>query len=81
MNADEYRATLAALGLSQQASAQLLGVDSRTAQRWALAERNVPRPAARFLRYLVRVGADPAKVQAMLDQDETAATRGGTASE
>ena len=80
MNADEYRATLAALGLSQQASAQLLGVDSRTAQRWALAERDVPRPAARFLRYLVRVGADPAKVQAMLDQDE-AASSGGAASE
>ena len=76
MNADEYRATLAALGLSQQASAQLLGVDSRTAQRWALAERDVPRPAARFLRYLVRVGADPAKVQAMLDQDEAASSCG-----
>lgn len=53
MTADEYRASIETLGLSQVAAAKLLGVDDRTSRRWATGERDVPPPAARFLRYLI----------------------------
>lgn len=70
MNADDYRAALAALGLTQNAGSKLFGVNARTGQRWALGEADVPPPAARFLRYLIHVGADPVKVAAILDSIE-----------
>lgn len=72
MTAAEYRDTLAALGLTQNAASKLAGVNSRTGQRWALGEVDVPPPAARFLRYLVHIGADPAKVGTILDGIEGA---------
>jgi DNA-binding transcriptional regulator YiaG len=50
---DEYSAAIEALGLSQIAAAKLLGVDGRTSRRWVSGERDVPEPAARFLRYLI----------------------------
>lgn len=56
MTADQYRDALEALGLTQGAAAQLLGVDDRTSRRWACGERDVPPPAERFLRYLIATG-------------------------
>lgn len=53
MTADEYRAAIEHLGLSQVAAARLLGVDDRTSRRWASGDREVPPPAERFLRYLI----------------------------
>lgn len=53
MTADEYREAIAALELSQVGAAKLLGVDARTSRRWALGEREIPPPAARFLQYLI----------------------------
>jgi DNA-binding transcriptional regulator YiaG len=53
VTADEYRSAIERLGLSQVAAAKLLGVDDRTSRRWASGERDVPHPAARFLRYLI----------------------------
>jgi DNA-binding transcriptional regulator YiaG len=53
VTADEYRSAIERLGLSQVAAAKLLGVDDRTSRRWASGERDVPPPAARFLRYLI----------------------------
>jgi DNA-binding transcriptional regulator YiaG len=53
MSPDEYRAAIERLGLSQVAAARLLGVDARTSRRWASGERDIPPPAARFLRYLI----------------------------
>ena len=53
MTADEYSEAIEALGLSQLAAARLLGVDGRTSRRWISGERDVPEPAARFLRYLI----------------------------
>lgn len=53
MTPDEYRDAIEHLGLSQVAAALLLGVDARTSRRWASGERDVPEPAARFLRYLI----------------------------
>lgn len=56
MTPDEYRSVIDKLGLSQLAAARLLGVDDRTSRRWANGERDIPPPAARFLRYLVATG-------------------------
>lgn len=56
VTANEYRAAIAQLGLSQLAAARLLGVDDRTSRRWANGERDIPPPAARFLLYLVATG-------------------------
>jgi DNA-binding transcriptional regulator YiaG len=50
---DEYSEAIQTLGLSQIAAAKLLGVDGRTSRRWISGERDVPEPAARFLRYLI----------------------------
>lgn len=56
MTPDEYRTAIEALGLSQIAAARLLGVDPRTSRKWACGERDIPEPAARFLRYLIATG-------------------------
>jgi DNA-binding transcriptional regulator YiaG len=56
MTADEYRAALETLGLTQGGGARLLGVDERTSRRWACGERDIPPPAERFLRYLIATG-------------------------
>jgi DNA-binding transcriptional regulator YiaG len=53
MTPDEYASAIEQLGLSQLAAAKLLGVDGRTSRRWVSGERDVPEPAARFLRYLI----------------------------
>jgi DNA-binding transcriptional regulator YiaG len=50
---DEYASAIEHLGLSQLAAAKLLGVDGRTSRRWVSGDRDVPEPAARFLRYLI----------------------------
>lgn len=49
MTPTEFRAALARLNLSQAAAARVLGVDARTARRWALGERDVPPPVERLL--------------------------------
>lgn len=53
MTADQYRAALAWLGLSQVAAARLLGADARTSRRWALGERSIPPTVAVLLRLLI----------------------------
>ena len=49
MTSAEFRATLARLGLTPVEAARLLGVDERTARRWARGERQVPEPVRRLL--------------------------------
>jgi hypothetical protein len=49
MTARQYRARLAALGLTQVDAARLLGVDPRTSRRWALGESPIPEAVARLL--------------------------------
>jgi transcriptional regulator with XRE-family HTH domain len=56
VTADEYRATIDQLGMTQGAAAKLLGVDDRTSRRWACGEREIPPPVQRFLRYLIATG-------------------------
>jgi DNA-binding transcriptional regulator YiaG len=42
MTADEFRAALARLALTQTAAAGLFGVEARTVRRWACDERPIP---------------------------------------
>lgn len=49
MTPTEYRAAIAALGLSQGGAARALGVDARTSRRWALGEQEPPIPVQRLL--------------------------------
>lgn len=72
MTSGQYRAALATLGLSQNDGARLVGANLRTSQRWALENEGPPPPVSRFLRYLIHIGADPAKVMAILDQGDVA---------
>lgn len=66
MTGADFRATIALLGLSQLGAARLLGVDGRTVRRWISGERDVPEPAARFLRYMIRAGVTPDEVMKAL---------------
>ena len=50
MTKDEYRQALAALGLAQEEVGRLLGVDGRTARRWAAGEVDVPGPVEMHIR-------------------------------
>jgi len=53
MTANQFRAALDRLGLSQAAAAALVGADPRTGRRWALDERAVPECVAILLRLLL----------------------------
>jgi DNA-binding transcriptional regulator YiaG len=48
--AADFKAAIAALGMSQRAAATALEVDERTVRKWALGERAVPGPARVALR-------------------------------
>lgn len=53
MTANQFRAALDRLNLTQVGAARLLGADARTARRWALGERSVPPTVSVLLRLLV----------------------------
>ena len=53
MSADEFRAAIAALGISQQGFAKLVGASPRTGQKWGLGEARVPGSVAVLLRLLL----------------------------
>jgi DNA-binding transcriptional regulator YiaG len=55
VSADEFRAAIAALGMSQRQAAAALEVDERTARRWALGERPIPGPARVALRCMTHL--------------------------
>jgi DNA-binding transcriptional regulator YiaG len=42
MDSTEYRAELAALGLSQRGFAKYCGADERTSHRWASGQQTIP---------------------------------------
>jgi DNA-binding transcriptional regulator YiaG len=52
MTPDEFRATLAGLGLTQSGFARVALVDARTVRRWALGEREIPGPVVALLRLM-----------------------------
>jgi hypothetical protein len=53
MTANQFRAALDRLTLSQVGAARLFGADERTARRWALGERTIPQPIAILLRLML----------------------------
>lgn len=53
MTANQFRAALSRLDLSQAGAANLVGADPRTGRRWALGERQVPECVAILLRLLL----------------------------
>lgn len=53
MTANQYRAALSRLGLTQTGAAELVGADPRTSRRWALGERAVPDSVAILLRLML----------------------------
>jgi len=63
MTANQYRKAIEALGMSQQAAADFLGVSLRTSQGYALDEYPVPEAIAKLLRLMVRLKLKPDEVQ------------------
>jgi DNA-binding transcriptional regulator YiaG len=53
MTANQFRAALDRLELSQIEAARLFKANGRTARRWALGERSVPEPVAILLRLML----------------------------
>ena len=67
MTAQEYRGALSRLGLSQAQAARLIGVNTRTSERWGAGDRDVPPPVQRLvwlLEHLVGVDAQLALFEA-----------------
>lgn len=58
MTPDEFRALLAALGLSQLRAARLLGIQGRTIRHWCAGDRDIPNWAPRFLRLAAHLGIE-----------------------
>ncbi len=58
MTKDEYRTSIARLGLSQVKAGEMLGVNPRTSRRWALGEAPVPQAVALLLRLMMMIQHD-----------------------
>jgi DNA-binding transcriptional regulator YiaG len=61
MTAEEFRAALDGLGLSQIAAAEALDVDPRSVRRWATGERSIPGPVRVALRLMAASAATTAR--------------------
>jgi len=59
----EYKSAIKALGLSQHAAGDWLGIGRRTSQGYALGESPVPEPTAKLIRLCVKLGLNPQEVQ------------------
>lgn len=55
MTANQYRAAIEKLGLTQNGAAAFLGVSERTGRRFALGEVAVPSSVAMLLRLMIRL--------------------------
>jgi hypothetical protein len=63
MTEDEFNAAIEALGFETPTHAgDFFGVDGRTPRRWASGATAVPQPIAMWLRYMIREGLTPEKV-------------------
>ena len=61
MTANQFRATLARLGLSQRGASRLFNVNERTVRRWALDEGSIPENIVENLKRLVADQQRPKK--------------------
>jgi hypothetical protein len=62
MNAQEYRAALEALQITQLDAGELFNVGARTSRRWASGEARVPTSVAMLLRLMLRKQVSPNNV-------------------
>jgi hypothetical protein len=62
MTPTEYRAAIAALGLSQVKAAKLFDADPRTSRRWAAGDLDIPRAVEIALNLMVRFKVKPEKL-------------------
>jgi hypothetical protein len=63
MTADEYKAAIGRLGLSQERAGVWLGIGKRTSQGYALDESPVPEPVAKLWRLVLRMRLKPEDVK------------------
>jgi hypothetical protein len=61
MNAAQYKAALARLGLSQRGAAVFFDVDERTSRRWALGEQPPPRAVQIALELMLKYEVAPSE--------------------
>jgi DNA-binding transcriptional regulator YiaG len=69
MTPANHRALRARLGLTVGAEARLLGVDTRTVERWLAGTRDIPPPAQRLL-WLLDASHDRGRVDVLTDSRE-----------
>lgn len=62
MTANQYRAALSRLGLSQAGAAEFLGISIRSSHGYANDEP-IPEPIAKLLRLMVKLGLSPKDVK------------------
>jgi DNA-binding transcriptional regulator YiaG len=65
MTPDEFRQALERLGLTQVGLSRLIGVEQRTARRWASGATPIPPSIAAMLRLIEHIGLT--KVRALLE--------------
>jgi DNA-binding transcriptional regulator YiaG len=71
MTKKEYRAAIAALGLSQLAAAEFLGISPRTSRRWAAGD-DPPDPRAEMvLRIMLEYKMSVAAVDKLMGRKDT----------
>jgi len=75
MNAAEFNAALAKVGLSQRGAATFLGYNERTVRRWALDELPIPLIVDRHLRLMLALKLSHAGVLDLLSPDPTKGRR------
>lgn len=63
MTADQYRAAIHRLGLSQHRAGDFLGISHRASQGYALGEYPVPESAAKLLRLMIKLKLSPEEVK------------------
>lgn len=62
MTANQYKAAIKALGLSQERAGTFLGISGRQSQSYALGEYPVPKQTAMLLRLMIRLSLKPEDV-------------------
>ncbi|WP_336491789.1 helix-turn-helix domain-containing protein [Methylobacterium nigriterrae] len=67
MTADEYRAVLKQLDLTQAAAATFLGIEEVTSRRWATGKSRVHGAAEKLLRLMIAMKLTPEQVSKCLD--------------
>ena len=62
MTANQFRATLARLGLSQRGASRLFNVNERTVRRWASGDIAVPEGIVTHLQTMLTMSEKPKRV-------------------